>query len=329
MPTCAPYPWQQQHWQSLTKRSRDQRLPHGLLLHGPAGTGKNAFAARFAQALLCREPLPDGTPCNVCQACLLVQAGTHPDLLRVSPEEDSKVVRVDQIRSLNAKLSGKSQFGGYRVALLTPAERMNTEAANSLLKTLEEPGADTVLLLVSAQPARLPATVRSRCQQLAFPVPDPDMAQAWLQQRCPEEGPPALLALANGAPLAALEVAEEGAQAQREDLFVDLEALLTADRDPVALAGKWQGLDLGRGLDWIGAWISDMIRLQAADAPPHVSSRDRLPALTAMARRVPARLLFQQLDRVGEARRLMHTAVSPQAILEHVLIPLKNAGAGR
>lgn len=326
----APYPWQQRQWQALDARRQAQRLPHGLLLHGPAGTGKNDFAARFAQGLLCRTP-DDGTrPCGTCQACLLVAAGTHPDLLRLSPEEDSKVIRVDQVRSLSSRLGSKSQFGGYRVAVITPAERMNTEAANSLLKTLEEPGADTVLLLVSTQPARLPATVRSRCQQIAFPVPAGDLAREWLHGHCGQMADTAaLLALANGAPLAALQLAQEGGLGQRDALFADLMALLEHRQDPVQLAGKWQTLDLENGLRWIGGWTCDMIRLQAARQPPHLGSFDRAAELAQMARRLSPRWLFEQLDRVGEARRLMHTSVSPQAIWEHVLIPLRNAGAGR
>lgn len=327
--TDALYSWQQDQWQTLITRLHAGRLAHGLLLHGPAGTGKNDFAQHFARALLCRQPGADGEPCGICQACHLNAAGTHPDLLRLSPEEDSKFIRVDQVRSLSARLSAKSQLGGYRVALITPAERMNTEAANSLLKTLEEPGADTVLLLVSAQPARLPATVRSRCQRLAFPLPPTDLARAWLQARCEGEDTAALLALADGAPLAAVDLAREDGLAQRAALLADLEALLVRQQDPVQLAAKWQGLDLERGLRWIGGWTSDLIRLQVAAAPPRLNGAGSTASLAELARDLPRRALFEQLDRVGEARRLLHTAVSAQAILEHVFIPLRNAGAGR
>lgn len=325
----ALYPWQATQWASLTDRWRSGRLPHALLLRGPGGTGKNDFARRFAHALLCEQPGADGQPCGACRACALAAAGSHPDLLWVSPEEDSKFIRVDQIRSLSARLSGKSQRGGYRVALITPAERMNTEAANSLLKTLEEPGPDTVLLLVSAQPARLPATVRSRCQQLAFPLPDEEAAGPWLSERCQGAAAAPLLALAEGAPLAALTLAQEDAATQREALFEDFQGLLTRRQDPIAVAAKWQSLDLERGLRWMAGWISDMIRLQAAAAPPRLSSADRTQALAKLAQQLPPRALFAQIDRLGEARRLMHTSVSAQAILEHVLIPLRNARSGR
>lgn len=325
----APYPWQTAQWQALDARRRAGRLAHGLLLHGPEGTGKNDFAERFAQSLLCSASSASGEPCGSCQACMLIAAGTHPDLQRLRPEEDSKMIRVDQVRGLSARLSAKSQFGGFRVAIITPAERMNAAAANSLLKTLEEPGPDTVLLLVSAQPASLPATVRSRCQQLAFPVPEAEIAHSWVAARCRDEDPTALLALANHAPLAALRLAEEGGLAQREELFTDLLALLRKGEDPVRLAGKWQSLELRRSLDWLSGWICDLIRLQAAARPPQLGSVDRADELGAIARQVPPQALFAELDRLGEARRLMHTAVSPQAILESVLIPLRNACAGR
>lgn len=326
----APFPWQQSQWQHLQRRAAEGRLAHGLLLQGPAGTGKNVFAERFAQSLLCTQPQPDGNPCGACQACLLVTAGSHPDLLRVQPEEDSKVIRVDQIRGLTARLASKSQFGGYRVACITPAERLNTEAANSMLKTLEEPGADTVLLLVSAQPARLPITVRSRCQSVAFPLPAPAQASAWLAERHRDMDPAKALALANGAPLAALQMLEEGGLEQRDALFQDFVALLEQRSDPVLVAGKWQqSLDLERGLGWIGSWVCDMIRLQVSTQPPVLGSIDRTADLARLAGRIPVKQLFRHLDRLNEARRLLQTAVSPQAILELVLIPLKNHSAGR
>lgn len=325
----APYPWQHTQWRALTSRRRAGRMPHGLLLHGPAGTGKDDFAQRFAQALLCSQAQADGSPCGACQACTLTAAGTHPDLLRLSPEEDSKFIRVDQVRALSARLAGKSQLGGFRVALITPAERMNNEAANSLLKTLEEPGTDTVLLLISAQPARLPATVRSRCQRLAFPMPDADDTRPWLLDRCQGVDPEALLALADGAPLAALALAQEEGQTQRDALFADFQALVSEGRDPLQIASKWQGMDLERSLRWIGGWTSDIIRLQAAAAPPRLNNADRADVLAELARGLPRRALFAHLDRVGEARRLMHTAVSAQAVLEHVLVPLRNARSSR
>ncbi len=321
------FPWQVKQWQGLQERVRAGRLPHGLLLHGPAGTGKEEFANQFAQSLLCRTPDASGNPCGACQPCHLVAAGTHPDMQQISPEEDRKVIRVDQIRALSTRLSAKSQFGGFRVAVITPAERMNTEAANSLLKTLEEPGADTVLLLVTAQPARLPATVRSRCQRLAFPLPDRGVAEAWLGQFGSD--PVALLAVANGAPLAGRRLAEEGGVEQRDALFADLASLIRDRGDPVQLAGKWQSLDLANGLAWIGGWTCDLIRLQAAAKPPRLENVDRTAELEAIARCIPRRTLFEQLDRLGEARRLLHTAVSPQAILESVLLPLKNGDVGR
>lgn len=325
----APYPWQQTQWQQLQARRAAGRLAHGLLLHGPAGTGKDAFADQFAQSLLCQSPGTDGAPCGTCQACRLVAARTHPDLFGLSPEEDSKVVRVDQVRGLVARLGRKSQLGGFRVARITPADRMNTEAANSLLKTLEEPGADTVIMLVSAQPARLPATVRSRCQQLAFPVPPAPVAKAWLAEQSPGADVEPLLALANGAPLAALRLAQEDGLAQREELFADFVALCEQRGDPLQIAGKWQGANLESSLDWIGGWTCDMIRLQVSTRPPLLGSIDRAEPLAGLARTLTPSALFAQLDRVREARRLLRTAVSPQAVLEYVLIPLKNAAAGR
>jgi len=178
-------PWQAEHWTRLQARRQRDALPHALLLCGAAGLGKRAFAQRFVQGLLCAEPA-DGDPCGRCRSCLLVAAGTHPDVVSLSfgsrkdGVQRSEIV-VDQIRELSARLAMSSQFGGWQVATIDPADAMNPAAANALLKTLEEPSAQTMLVLLSDAPWRLPQTIRSRCQRIEFQLPAAAAALAWLQ----------------------------------------------------------------------------------------------------------------------------------------------------
>ncbi|MBI5040490.1 MAG: DNA polymerase III subunit delta', partial [Gammaproteobacteria bacterium] len=155
----SPYPWQDTEWAQLRARAAQRRLPHALLVTGPAGVGKCDFADAFARSLLCKHPAGDGSACGNCEACHLVRAGTHPDYLTVTFIEDKTQIGIDQIRELCRALALKSHAGGYKIAIVTPAERMTVEAANSLLKTLEEPTDNTLLMLVTEQPARLPATI--------------------------------------------------------------------------------------------------------------------------------------------------------------------------
>ena len=131
-----PYPWQQESWTGLMARVAQQRLPHAILFTGSAGIGKRHLATSLAHALMCQNPRPDGTACGGCQSCLLLAAGSHPDYLLVEPEEEGKAIGVDRIRELTSFQSLSSQYGRGRVVQLQPADALNINASNALLKTL-------------------------------------------------------------------------------------------------------------------------------------------------------------------------------------------------
>jgi DNA polymerase-3 subunit delta' len=219
-----------------------------LLIHGPAGIGKLALAEHFAQSLLCEAGDEARAPCGECDGCRWFAAGSHPDFRRVEPEslarspegaveegpgparsaKPSTEIKVDQVRALDGFLGLGSHRAGRRVALVHPAEDMNPNAANALLKGLEEPPPDALFLLVSHRPARLLATIRSRCVAVPISVPDPAVAAEWLAQ---EAATDALqwLAFASGAPLRALEYASGRGEAlwrlRRAAFGRDLETL--------------------------------------------------------------------------------------------------------
>ena len=154
-------------WKTLRARVKSEKVPHALLLTGSRGIGKMQFARGFATSLLCDSPRVDtGAACGECSACKLVAAGSHADYVEVAPEQDSRVIKTQQIRALCEQLGLTAQFGGYRVALINPADVMHTGAANSLLKTLEEPRPGVVIILVSSKLGAIPVTIRSRCQRV-------------------------------------------------------------------------------------------------------------------------------------------------------------------
>lgn len=179
-------PWLDEIWRSLSERLQQGRLPHALLLSGASGLGKRALADALVAAALCESRSSDGHACTACRSCLLMAAGSHPDRVHLSFEmrDDGKTPRteivIEQIRNLSQRLSLSSQFGGMQMVIIDPADRMNASAANALLKTLEEPSSSTMIILVSDQPSRLPATIRSRCQRIQINTPGHAQAMKWL-----------------------------------------------------------------------------------------------------------------------------------------------------
>ncbi|MEM8563361.1 MAG: DNA polymerase III subunit delta' [Pseudomonadota bacterium] len=180
-PISNPMPWQQDLWSIITQKIDQQRLPHALLLSGHAHIGKSRFALALARLLLCSAP-EAGSNCGRCHACQLSASGGHGDFLWLMPAEKSRVIKIDQVRELVEFSGMTANFGRRKVAIICPAESMNKNAANALLKVLEEPPPDTFLLLITHAHHLLPATVISRCQQLRFPVPSREASENWLTQ---------------------------------------------------------------------------------------------------------------------------------------------------
>ncbi len=321
-------PWHHEQWRHVQQRRDIGRLPHALLLTGPPGLGKGVFARRLARALLCQTPAAGGESCGRCRSCRLFQAGSHPDYSPVRPLEEGKVIKIDQVRELCAFLGYTAQYGGYKIALLEPADRLNGNAANSLLKTLEEPPGACLLLLVTAWPARLPATVRSRGQRLRVGPPPPAQAVPWLAARvkdCPPD-PQTLLDLAAGAPLAALAHADEGHWRRRRELAEGYEQVSIGRVDPIGAVESWMKADLAENLRWLIGWHTDLIRLKMNPEPPRLNNADLGDMLRRWADRYPSRILFGRLD---AAILLYKSCTATQANMQLLLETFLAGGADR
>ncbi len=258
-------PWQQRAYDQAVAALDTGRLGHGLLICGPAGLGKRAVADRLAQHVLA-----GGDAAAHGRNAQLIAAGTHPDLHVVSfglTKDGSKLrteIVIEQMRNLSQKLSLTPQYGAAQVAIVDPADAINRAACNALLKTLEEPAAGRYLWLVSAQPARLPATIRSRCQRMEFKLPPHGEALAWLraQGHSAKDADEALEA-ARGHPGLADQWLREGGLALRKTVAGDLAKLERGEIAVIETAQRWTADDQA---DLRLRHAADLVLAQAADA---------------------------------------------------------------
>lgn len=299
-------------------------MPHALLLVGPTGIGKRRFAATLVQALSCARPQEDGRGCDSCTGCRLQRVGSHPDHRVLLPLEGKQAISVDQIRQLQAHLALKARQSRFKTVTIFPAEAMTLNAANSLLKVLEEPPGETLILLITSLPAKLPITVRSRCQRLELAVPKPQEAQAWLKEQCScaSEDLILLLALTEGAPLRAIEYAERGLMARRQSFIEEIFLLASGAAEPLAIAQSWPQEDVGESLYWIATLAGDMIRLKSGVSGQYLINRDRIDTLQLLAQNTPFHGLFALWNRVNSDWWLWkgQKHVNSQLLLEGLLI---------
>ncbi|MEN8260929.1 MAG: DNA polymerase III subunit delta' [Pseudomonadota bacterium] len=216
-------PWHAKPWERLMKYVQRGRMPHALFLSGNSGVGKTLLVRQFANTLLCTgSRTKEGLACGRCSACTLFRAGTHPDFSVVAPKQADKGIAIDAIRELSAALALRAQYGGHRVVIISPAHRMTAAAANSLLKTLEEPVERTVIVLISHSPYIMPATILSRCQKIHIDLPSRSVAIQWLRALKITNDADGLLSAAMGAPLLAVELSDNACMARRQTLYETL-----------------------------------------------------------------------------------------------------------
>ena len=271
------FPWHEEAWQRIKQRIAAGRLAHGLLLIGPAGTGIEHFARQLAETLLGSEYSP--------RARALLEAGSHPDLLLLEPPEPGKAIRVEAVRELIEFLNLTPQYGEQKVAIILQAESMNRHAANSLLKTLEEPPSHSQLILVSQQPALLPVTIRSRCQKLELTPQTGTQTEAWLRQQLDDSQVDTglLLAVADNAPLAACELSAETGLPLRNQVVDDLVTLTHEHADAVAIADRWNKAGALAVYAWLYRLCRDLVRcrLLGSEAVVNRDLKQQLSHLTA------------------------------------------------
>jgi len=285
------------------------RLAHGILIHEDPGSGGLVLARWIAQVVNCREQ--SRAPCGECQDCRWVAAEQHPDVTRLSPEGDSTQILIQSVRDLSADLALTAHGRGYKVALIAPAEAMNHFAANALLKTLEEPPARTLVLLVTSQPSRLLPTLRSRCSRLRLVGPSRKEAAAYLEAERGAGPWSEALAATGAGPFALLE-ADPAAIAQlHRDTMATLHDIGSGNLQPPAVAERWAKGELPIRLACLESWVTERI-LESGPIRDvtHLSGQGIPPNICR---------LFELSDAVRDMRKLSHTSINKTMAVEALL----------
>lgn len=329
MPTMSikqVYPWQQRVWEQLQQRRQMNQLAHAYLLEAKMGMGQQDFIELLAASLFCQTPNMEGYACGCCQGCHLFQADSHPDWHVVSPITPSKTIKIEQIRELVDVSQQTAQLHGYTIILITPAQTMNTASANALLKTLEEPGVNTLLFLLAENAAQLPITVRSRCQLLRFCLPTQMEALAWLESKiqAPECDYHLLLKLAQGMPLQALTLYQNQEYLIRKDWFHHWSQWLKKQIGLMECMQRLQQVDLSRLLFHMTTWVADLIRLQANATVQELTNADLYTQLHSLSQQLDAKQLMSYWSYLQNAVANLHNHPNLNAtlVLEDILLSL-------
>ena len=322
----ALYPWQANDWQRL--QALRARPPQGLLFKGNKGIGELELAINFAHALLCQQPQSSGAACGACPACHWLSQGAHPDFRLVQPDaislageetetgkKPSKQISVEQIRELADFLSLSAHQGGKRIIIIHPAEAMNHNAANALLKSLEEPPRDMLFILVTHKAQQLLPTILSRCVAFNLTSPDVPTAVTWLQTQGIKQ-PEAALASAGFAPLLALQGDAQTGLDEREKLLVALRQ--PASLDVFALAEMLQKTEQVLVVQWLQQWSFDLSAMKLAGSVRyHMQDAAAIKKLVAPIEPLALARLQKLLQ---TAKREAQHTLNPKLFFESLLL---------
>lgn len=318
------FSWQRELWPRLWQAKTENRLAHALLFVGMEGIGKRQFAEALACSMLCSKPSPFGVSCKACDGCYLISAKSHPDLLVIEPEEKGKAIVVDQIRDVIKLVNETTLKGGYRIIIVDPATAMNMNSANALLKTLEEPTPNTLLILISDQGLRLPATIISRCQKVIFAKPSHTEAMAWLRAQLVDDkvDPQLLLKLADGAPLKARSLLDKDLLLLRENVYQGMYSLIEGQTDPLQLAAKLHEADHLCVIDLLLSWLTDLLRYKLTEDPASLINSDYQTEITKVSIKLLHANLLAYIEQLQQTRAdlLVPINLNKQLLLEDLLI---------
>jgi DNA polymerase-3 subunit delta' len=314
-----PYPWQVNQWSRLWRQRQQDRLPHALLLFGQPGLGLDHFASSITQSILCQGIDDRGYACGSCMACRQYYQGIHPNFMRISMLEDKTVIVVDQVRELAGFLGLTGAGGGTKAIIISPADSMNLNAANSLLKTLEEPTGNTLIVLVVHHLKRLPATIKSRCQILGFTKPDKPAGLDWLESRGHKEAA-RLLQLAQGAPCLAESFDNEEAYPRYQAVIEGILGLLSGKATAFQLRKNWGTCAVGELVFWSLGLLRDCIRMVSGLPVAYFENSLYFKPLRNLAVLLDFPPLFRAYDHLVQLGEVLEHPLNKDLMIDDVIL---------
>lgn len=309
------YPWLNQPYRQIIAQHQGGRAHHALLVQALPGMGDDALIWGVSRWLMCQQP-QGLKSCGHCHGCQLMQANTHPDWYRLEAEKGKSTLGIDAVRQVTEKLYHFAQQGGAKVVWLPDAAQLSEAAANALLKTLEEPPANSWFFLTSREPSRLLATLRSRCMTLHLSPPEEKQSQQWLAKQSPLDDAARLAALrlSGGAPGAALALLEAVPWQARQALCAAIPGAL--QHDIMQLLPVLNGDDAAVRIGWLLTLLVDAMKWHQG-ATQWLTNCDRTDVVTVLTQHLSVSALSESAHRWMQCReRLLHV----QAVNRELLI---------
>ena len=328
--TAITYPWQDNNWKYFVQARAANHLPHALLLVGEEGIAKYILAKRMAKSLLCMQPI-EFESCGKCQSCKTYESGANPDYTQIELAEDKQQISVDQIRKLNEFLTYTRSFNTHRVAIINPIERMNNNAANSLLKSLEEPANNSVIILVASNLSKILPTIKSRCQLISVACPSKIQAIDWFKKNHPNiEHAELRLDIASFKPLKAFNITDDDISA-RSNFLEDLTNIVSENLSVVVTAKKWEKTNLESLLNWQITWAQQLIKVAECGSLSsdlnESHKTDRLYQIQqALFSQIKPDKRWQLYQHLIKQKQYIHTSVNTLMFIENMLLLWLEAG---
>ena len=322
------YPWHSKCWDNFVNSRKQHHLPHAILLAGEEGIGKTQLAQRMAQSLLCINTQAEPKDaCNQCPSCKTYHSSANSDFLSIALLEDKKQISVDQIRTLSEFLNYSRSYNTHRVVIINPVDRMNLNAANSLLKSLEEPTPNTIIILVTENSSALLATIKSRCQLFTVNSPNKQETINWLTHNhlsdnvsaikdSPKIDPEILFSMIGARPLKANAISAEDIE-NKALFFKQLQNVLNHSMSVSEMAKHWEKYDVDTLINWQLLTIQNAIKIAVS---PDAAIGETNQLQNYVTEQLNTDEQWQLYQQIIQQKQYIHTSVNPLMFMENMIM---------